>query len=89
MPVTTRGSGPFDVLVTSGSSVSSRSSIGADGRNRSRCSASTRETMPAGVSMRDDPAAVDDGDPVGEALRLLHEMGDEDDGHAAIADRPR
>ncbi len=33
----------------------------------------------------DQLARVDQGDPVGEALRLLHEMGDEDDGHAAVA----
>ena len=29
---------------------------------------------------------VDDGEPVGEALGLFHEVGDEDDGHAAVAD---
>ena len=34
----------------------------------------------------DDPAAVDDRHPVGEALRLLHEVGNEQDGDASIAD---
>ena len=36
---------------------------------------------------RDDPAAVEDGDAVREALRLLHEVGDEEDGDAAVTDR--
>ena len=39
-----------DTVRTSGSPVRSPSSIGADGRNRRRCSASTRDTIPAGVS---------------------------------------
>ncbi len=34
----------------------------------------------------DDLPGVDDGDPVGEPLGLLHEVGHQDDGHAAVAD---
>ena len=36
---------------------------------------------------RDDPALAEHGDPVGEVLGLLHEVGHEQDGHAAVADR--
>ena len=74
-------------LRTSGRSVSSRSSSGADGRKRSRCSGSTIETMPAGVSSAITAAVAEDRDAIGEPLGLLHQVGDEQDGHAAIADR--
>ena len=87
VPVTTTTGPVRSTLLTSGRSVSSRSSIGADGRNRSFCSGSTRETMPAGVSIAMIRPRVDDGDPVGEALRLLHQVGDEQDGDAPVADR--
>ena len=87
MPVTTRTGPVRSTALTSGRSVSSRSSIGADGRNRSVCSGSTRATMPAGVSSATSAAAVDDGDPIGEALGLLHEVRDQQDGHAPVADR--
>ncbi len=73
-------------LRTSGSPVSSPSSIGADGRNRSRCSASTRDTIPAGVSRAHEAARVDQRDAVGQALGLLHEVGHQDDRHAAGPD---
>ena len=36
---------------------------------------------------RDDPALAEHGDPIGEVLGLLHEVGHEQDGHAAVADR--
>ncbi len=35
---------------------------------------------------RHDAAVVDQGDAVGEALGLLHEVGHQDDRHAAVAD---
>ena len=44
---------------------------------------------PPGVSSATMRPLVDDRDPVGEALGLLHEVGDEQDGDAAVADRPR
>ena len=43
-------------------------------------------TMPGGRVEGDDAARVDDGDPVGEPLGLLHEVGHEHDRHAAVAD---
>ena len=73
-------------LRTSGSPVRSPSSSGTDGRNRSRCTASTRDDDPGGRVEGHDAAGVDQGDPVGEALGLLHEVGDEDDRHAAGPD---
>ena len=36
---------------------------------------------------RDHPAVADDGDAIGEPLRLLHQVRHEDDGDAAAADR--
>ena len=42
---------------------------------------------------RDDPAVVEQRDPVAQALGLLHEVRDEDDRHALVSDaldqRPR
>ena len=35
----------------------------------------------------DQPAMVEDGHPIGETLGFLHQVRDEEDGHAAIADR--
>ena len=87
VPVTTRTGPVRSTPLTSGRSVSSRSSIGADGRNRSFCSGVDARDDPGGRVDRDDPPAVDDRDPVGEALGLLHEMGHEEDGDAPIADR--
>ena len=43
--------------------------------------------MPGGRVEGDDPARVDDGDPVAEPLGLLHEVGDQHDGDPAVADR--
>ena len=41
---------------------------------------------PGGRVEGHEPARVDQRDPVGQALGLLHEVGDEDDRHAAVAD---
>ena len=43
--------------------------------------------MPGGRVERDHPAVADHRDPIGEAFGLLHQVGDEDDGDAAVADR--
>ena len=47
----------------------------------SRCSA-TRRLSSAGGALGDDPAAVDDGDPVGQAVGLLEVLRGEEDRHA-------
>ena len=74
--------------VTSGRSVSSRvvdraptagTGAAAPGRPSRRC--------PAGVSSAMTRPGAEDGDAIGEPLGLLHQVGDEQDGHAAVADR--
>ena len=73
--------------LTSGRSVSSGPRSGptagtgaaAPGRPSRRC--------PAGVSSAITRPGAEDGHPVGEPLGLLHQVRDEEDGHAAIADR--
>ena len=42
---------------------------------------------PGGRVDGDDTACVEDRDPIGEALGLLHQVGDQQDGHAPVADR--
>ena len=86
MPATTSPGPAWVTLRTSGRPVSRSSANGSDGRNRSRCSASTGRTMPAGRVDRDDLARVDHGEPVGEPLGLFHEVGHQEDGHAPVAD---
>ena len=71
---------------TSGRACSTASSIGADGRNRIRCSPASPATRPAGVSIATTRPAVDDRDPVAEPLGLLHEVRDQQHRDALVAD---
>ena len=42
-----------------------------------------------GRALGDDPAGVDDPDPVGERVGLLEVLGGEEDGHAVVVGEPR
>ena len=64
----------------------SRARWAIDGRNRRVCSGSAMLTTPAGVSRAITPTGREHRDAVGEALGLLHQVRDQQDGDATVAD---
>jgi len=86
VPVTSTCRPLRSTVATSGSSVSSRSSRGADGLEADPLAALDSIGQPCRRVERDDPPAVDERDPVAEALGLVHEVGDQQDRDPSLPD---